>query len=241
MDNLIQKQIFHAQVANVRALEGAMKHVRRSINLAMRRADDSTERSHTLVLAVLYCAWLEAFFSKLVHTPFGLTSDEIEQVKAQQSKDGIARAWDKCVQLALRRVPDRGRSNYLPNIEQQLQTLIDDFVQKPAILRNKVAHGQWVMALNRHNSAVNVETTKELADLNVVTVDRWKLAVSRLAAVIEALIESPGRAFHRDYGTEMARMKEDLKASQSWTRESRMDRLARKPIRPTVATGCPHA
>ena len=233
MDDLTKTAVFRAQVPNVRALEAAIRHLRRSINLAMRKGDGPAERTHTLTLAVTYCAWLEAFFSKLIHTPFGLNIDEIRQIKAEQSSNGITAAWHRCVSLALQRVSSRGRSNYLPNIEQRLEKLVDEYVGAPSVLRNKIAHGQWSVALNRENDAVNPEISKDLAALDVVTIDRWRLAVTKLAAVVEALIESPDRAFHRDYWVQLSGLEEQLKATEKWTRQSKVDKLTQKPVRPT--------
>jgi hypothetical protein len=230
MNHSEPNQIFLAQAKNVGALESSIKHVRRTIHTAMRRGDVAGERSHTLVFAILYCAWLEAFLSKLVHTPFGLSEDDIGQIKAERTSRGISSAWSKCIELGLRKVSQTSRSNYLPNIAQRLNSLVQRFVEEPSLLRNKVAHGQWIEPLNRDNTASNVELRAALAALDIVTVDRWQLAVRRLAAAVEMLIESPQRAFHRDYWTEMAQVEADIKATEGWTRESRIAELLRKPI-----------
>jgi len=231
MVNQLNADVFRAQVVNLRMLERARAHLRRTINLAMRRSEDASERAHTLLLAILYCAWLEAFFLKLVHTPYGFSAGEVRQIKLIQSRDGIAAAWDKCIDLALARVKAGSRSSYLPNVSLRLHRLVDEFVRRPALLRNKIAHGQWIAALNRQNDAVNREITDDLSTTDVVVIDRWCLAVTHLAAVLEACIESPNRAFRRDYWQEMTKLNEKLANSETWTRETRIATLSRKPIK----------
>jgi hypothetical protein len=77
--------------------------------------------------------------------------------------------------------------------------LIDTFVQEPASLRNKIAHGQWAVALNRTRTAVNPDLTAKIQSLDIVTLDRWFAVASHLAEIIEALIESPERHFRGAY------------------------------------------
>lgn len=70
--------------------------------------------------------------------------------------------------------------------------------------RNKVAHGQWIVALNRENTAVNTKMTTELGELDTVVIWIWYRVHQHLSSIVEALIESPDRAFHRDYWQEIA-------------------------------------
>ena len=100
--------VFAAQTENVRALEQAWKHINKAINAAYSSGDTSSSEIHTKLLAQVYCAFAEAVFSKVIHTPNGLDLDEIAQVKAKGKKN-IVEAWKKCVELSLRRV--QGRSS----------------------------------------------------------------------------------------------------------------------------------
>src|SRR5580698_4066295 len=101
MDHTAKLAIFESQTQNVLSLKTAMRQVHRAINDALRANDGPRSEAFTKIYALLFCAWAEANFSKVLHTPYGLEIDEIEQIQAAKA-DGITAAWKKCVQLGLR-------------------------------------------------------------------------------------------------------------------------------------------
>ncbi|MEP1079258.1 hypothetical protein NDI52_28005 [Leptolyngbya sp. PL-A3] len=208
MNRNAQLAVFEAQVKNVRELDAAWKHVKRSINRDLVKGNQSSVRLHTKLLTLIYCAWLEASFSKLIHTPYGFDLSEIAQIKSA-SRNSIVEAWKECINIAALRV-NPGKSNYLPNIKQRLNQLIEKYVEEPSLLRNKVAHGQWVKALNRENSAINTELTIAISNLDVVKLDILHDACKGLCEIVEVLIESPERAFHRDYWLLLSKLEEHM-------------------------------
>ena len=236
MDHVQQLEVFKAQTSNVRRLDAARRQIRRSINHALRRSDDAAEEAHTIVLALLYCAWMEATLLKLLCTPYGLSPIEIEQIKSAQQTSGIGAAWVECIDVGLRRVGEQPKTGDLPNIRQRLCKLIETFVKSPAELRNKIAHGQWVTCLNRDRTAVNADLTGKLAKLDVVELERWFEAGRGLADIFEALIESPRRHFRGTYWKTLAELEERMSATKSWSRESRLDVLRRRPVRAPQTT-----
>ena len=112
--------------------------------------------------------------------------------------------WLKCLELGLRRVSKTPKSNYIPNIKQAVERMIAEYVQEPRVLRNKIAHGQWEIALNRKNENTNDNLTKQINGINVVLLNLWKESHQGLSNIIEALIESPDKSFHKDYWSEIA-------------------------------------
>jgi hypothetical protein len=224
--------VFEAQTVNVRKLEQVQTHLTRSINLAFRKGDRSSAEVHTRCLALVFCAWVEANFSKLIHTPHGFTLNEIEQIKR---KDGWARsiesAWQKTVELGLMRIKISPKSSYLSNRKQEILRLVQSHVVEPSLIRNKIAHGQWQVALNRENTAVAPDATQTIQNLNVVTLTRWFATHRYLALIVEALIESPNKAFHRDYWSYVTDLKQYLEKTAGWTLENKIDSLLRKPPR----------
>jgi hypothetical protein len=197
MDQQAKLQIFEAQVANVRSLKTAMRQVHRSINEALRQNDKPSLDTFTRIYALLFCSWAEANFSKVLHTPYGFNLDEIAQVQASKVH-GIAVAWKKCVELGLNHL-DAKRGSFRPNTQKKLGTAIDAHVFDPSLLRNKLAHGQWMVALNRDNDAVQAELTAKITDLDIVKIDGWIKGHQLLADVVEHLIETPKKAFMRDW------------------------------------------
>src|SRR5712691_10074243 len=100
--NLLRLEIFIAQVENVRELDSAWRYLNRTINADLVKNNQQSAFLHTKLLALTYCAWLEALFSKVIHTPYGLDLAEIDQIKEASRTDGIVSGWRKCIELALR-------------------------------------------------------------------------------------------------------------------------------------------
>ena len=230
MNNTDRLKIFQAQTENVRMLNQARTQINRAINYALRKGDKASSQVHTKVLALVFCAWVEANFSKLIHTPHGFTLDEIRQIKEIYHVDGLEAGWKKCIELGLRKIPNARKSNYIPNIRQKINRIVGDYVVAPSHIRNKVAHGQWKIALNRSNTAVNSDITKELVDLDIVVISKWFQVHEYLSNIVEMLIESPDRAFQRDYWMEIAKLEDFLQKSKNWNIDEKIKQLQRKPI-----------
>ena len=212
--------VFKAQTENVKALEQAWRHLNRTINAAYISGDSSSAEIHTKLLAQVYCAFSEAVFSKLIHTPDGFSLDDISQVKAK-GKRNIVEAWKKCVELSLRKV-DANRSGHVPNTRKRIYDLIDSYVYDPSLLRNKIAHGQWRIALNSHNTKVNEAITNQVKSITVVDLYRYKEAFTSLFRIVEDIIESPNKAHHRDYWVHITDFEESQKKMASWTVENKV-------------------
>ena len=134
-----------------------------------------------------FCAWAEANFSKVIYTPHGFDLDEIRQVKESKA-GGISEAWKKSVELGMRHL-DAKRGSFQPNAKQKLFAAIEAHVFDPTSLRNKLAHGQWTIALNRHNEAIQQDLTTDISKLDVVVISGWINAHELLADLVESLIE----------------------------------------------------
>lgn len=163
----------------------------------------------------------------MIHTPHGLTLDEIGQIKKSLNAEGVKSGWIKCAELAIRRV-DGDRSNYAPNVLRKLSSLIEEFIYDPSLLRNKLAHGQWSVALNRDNTAINAEITREIESCTVIDLYRREHSLERLSAIIEDMIESPNRAHRRDYWVHLTELEEGEREISKWTLERKVEQLQRK-------------
>jgi len=200
MDQRKKLEIYQAQTANLKELVKAKKQLNLTINTAIKDDNSAALEVNTKLFALLFSAWVEAQFVKTVHTPYGFSLNEISQIMknyANRAEDG----WKKCVELALRKASKKKNSKFLAAVERKLLKIIKDYVLQPRHLRNKIAHGQWVKALNSSNTAVNPNSSNELSSLDVVKISTWFDAYKYLADIIEILIESPQRAFFRDYYT----------------------------------------
>ena len=230
MDEKQRLSVFQAQTQNVRSLSRTWALINRQINDCIRVGNGPALDANTKFLAVLYCALSEATFSKLLHTPHGLELCEIEQVKAaRRMGSGIKDGWLKCAEVAIRRV-EGGKYNHQVNARKKLGELIETYIFDPTLIRNKLAHGQWTVALNRENTDINQELTRQLVALDVVELYRREQVLRPLAAIIEDMIESPDRAHFKDYWKHLARIEDTQRTLSKWTMErKRKQLLAKRP------------
>nr|WP_294866515.1 hypothetical protein [uncultured Pseudogulbenkiania sp.] len=219
--------VFDAQTINVRELEKAWSHTNRQINALLLQKSHKSVEITTKLLALIYCALAEALFSKLIHTPNGLPLVEIEQVKCNANARGVKFGWTKCAELAIRRV-EGAKSNHGPNVLKKLSEMIEQYIFDPSLIRNKLAHGQWSVALNRENTAVNTDITNEIDAHTVVELYRRKNALEKLGAILEDIIESPNKAHHRDYWLHLMEFEKQQEKLASWTIEKKIERLFEK-------------
>ena len=231
MDYVIALKVFQAQTQNVRSLDQAIKQIKRAINHSLRVNDTTAAGVQTKTLVLVFSAWAEARFSKLIHTPHGFELDEIQQIKVIYKLYGLERGWGKCLELALRKVSASGKSSEIPNKRQQISRIIRTYIIEPGLLRNKIAHGQWKIALTRHNDAQNPDVTQRLSELDVISVSIWLQAYEFLARIIEDLIESPNKTFRRDYWLHLSELETFLAKAKNWTLEAKITSLRRKPTR----------
>lgn len=196
----------------------------RHANQALRLGNSEELDMHTKLMALLFCAWSEANLSKLIHTPYGFELSEIDDIKSAWRLN-IEAAWLKTIELGLAKV-----ATPPPNASQQLRSLVKDFVVEPAGIRNKVAHGQWSVALNARGTNLNPDLTNELARLSIVDIQVWFRSSTLLSEVVEALIESPESAFHRDFATKLSDLEAFRLRSATFTLSSKLQQL--KPILP---------
>jgi hypothetical protein len=231
MDEPQRLSIFQSQTQNLRALHQAWKTVNRQINESILRNNNTALSINTKILAVVYCGIAEITFSKLIHTPHGLTLDEIAQIKTVVSSHGVRNGWVKCSELAVQRV-DGAKHNHPQNVRQKLEELIEEYIHDPSEIRNRLAHGQWDIALNNKNTAVNRDLTLKIESCDIIELYRRRYALHNLSAVIEDLIESPNRAHRRDYWKHIADLEAKQEELSAWTIERKTAQLRAKKSRP---------
>lgn len=225
MDRTKQLELFRAQTSNVKELEKAWRITKISINNSLKNSQIIEANVQTKILAIIYSAWTEALFSKLIHTPHGFELSEIAAIKAE---DNVKNKWLKCLDLAKNKI-DLSASGIssvdFQNIINHTIQLINDYIFVPSQLRNRVAHGQWVTALNGSNTNVSLPLTQALTDLNIVTLDTHKIACLGLAEIIRYIVESPNKSFNSEYARVAARLDNELTKRHSFNMTNHVDRL----------------
>ena len=229
MDETQKLQIYQAQVENTRSLNSSMSHVHRAVNQAFRSNDEALATTFTKTYALLFCAWTEANFSKVIHTPYGFCTAEIDQIKMAKNH-GISKSWEKAVELGLRHL-DAKRGNFKPNTQKKLYELIESHVFEPSTLRNKLAHGQWKLALNRENNHVEQVMTQNITDLDIVKIQSWREGHKIISEAVETLIESPKKAFPRNWHEYVVKIEEKILDFDTRTIEHHVAKLKKKKSR----------
>ncbi|MXN52617.1 hypothetical protein GR158_15960 [Shinella sp. AETb1-6] len=224
MDQASCNKVFGAQTQNVRALSGARVQLSRAINDALKQKNYATVGVLSKSLALVFCAWVEASFSKLIHTPHGFTLDEIATIKQAISSGSVVSGWERAIQIAMTD-HDAAKSNFDANDSQKLSDLVDRFVKRPSLLRNKIAHGQWIVALNGKNTDINSDVTNDISEINSVMIDTWFECQEKLIEIVEHLIHSPNKAFIKTYRARVDQLEQLYQERQTWTDETKRAKL----------------
>ena len=105
--------------------------------------------------------------------------------------------------IALQKVGTWSTNSDLQNTKKKLLEIIKYYIYSPSLLRNKIAHGQWFHALNKKNTAENIDLMKKLAELDSVELDKQFEVHKYLGLIIRDLVQSPKKGFHHNYWVHM--------------------------------------
>lgn len=225
MTDLEIKNIHILQSRNVRHLKRVRKNLAMDINLYLIKNDLFQVSIKTKLYSLLYSALSEAQFTQILHTPYGFHHSEILKVQSQRS---LGESWHYMLDLALEKVGDWKTNRDLETRRKFLKETIVEYIEKPQELRNKIAHGQWVHALNSLNTKENVDTTNRIKNLNVVTISIWFEVHQYLCFIIRDLIQSPKKGFHNNYWNYYVDFQSFLAKSKTWTLEKKVKSLKQK-------------
>lgn len=81
---------YEIQTHNVRELNKAWKQTTMLINESYRTKNFQAVDIQTKLLSLLFSAYTEAIFSKLIHTPYALNSSEIDTLKTKFRNESFA-------------------------------------------------------------------------------------------------------------------------------------------------------
>jgi hypothetical protein len=224
-----KKELFKTQTKNVKFLKQVETMLIRDINAFLRKNDMLQVEIKTKLLALLYSATSEAQFLQILLTPNGFTDTEIRDINTAKQAE-ITKGWKKMIDLTMGKVKDNEVSEDLLNLKNKLYALVEEYIKKPSILRNKVAHGQWKFPLNSNNTAVNPDIFNIMNELNVVTLSKWSEVHQYMCFIIRDLVQSPRKGFDKRYENNLDGLDKFLEESESWTLEKRIIALKAKSV-----------
>lgn len=203
-------ELHKGSIRNRKYIQSAIKQVKRRINKYLRVNDEFLLKLETLHFASLFLYECEALLLEVISVEGAFTSNEIAGLLSKRS---LEEKWKSTFTLAMNRFDYAARTNQLeipvPNVESHHHRVIDDFnglfqdhLLGPITIRNKICHGQAVVAFSE-TWKLNSDITKAIHDLSFSDIETDLLVVEKIAWILGELIKSPGKAHPRDYENEM--------------------------------------
>ncbi len=214
------------QSENVRFLNQVIKLLIKDINLHIRKSDDFQVNAKTKIFSLVYSAWSEAQFVQILFTPHGFLYPEILKIKDK----GVVAGWKLMIEQAINRVGDPAVDNNLKNKLDKLNGIIKQYIEAPYAFRNKIAHGQWVRALNKDKASENQKLTNDLGQLDPLEIYKRVKIHGFLGDIVRDLIQSPKKAFNKNYLKHISNLEEFIEDTKNWTLIGKKERLLKKPI-----------
>lgn len=220
--------VYEASVKNVKELNKQAKTIKRLLNQALIKNRQSDIDALTKTYALMYSAYAEVSFQKLINTPYGFSNDYIKQI---QSCGNLEQKWQKCFDFALKSISNEHNKGEIANKTKWLTEIMKKYIIVPSQTRNKIAHGQWCVCLNTDCTAVNTDLTHILSTLDYVQIDRLFNIYEIFVQCIEDLIESPRKAHYRDFYLQLSKLDEYITKTEKYTLDTKKEKLLSSPKR----------
>ncbi len=215
--------IYILQSRNVRKLLKVKKSLLRDINRNSKLNNNSDVEIKTKMYSLLYSAWSEAQFVQILHTPKALFPRDIQDIEAEKKQNGIINGWKLLIELAINKVGNINKSSDLQTRKETIINIISNHVEKQSILRNKIAHGQWVHAVNREHTKESFDFTSDLNNLDYVKIDILFKIHQYLGLILRDLVQSPKKGFHHNYWSNITKLENYIQKTVGWSIETRKE------------------
>jgi hypothetical protein len=221
--------IFSLETQNVYAgFHKNRKQLLRALNSSLVKNDQAMLKTLTFAYVLLFAAWSEAQFMQVIHTPNALSETEIDSIKKLKNKSGIGEAWKKLIQFAFKKVS--GHTKEVKKKEARLLKIVEDNVIPNSLLRNKIAHGQLTVALNKEHTAKNESLTNQLNELDYVQVDFLFQIQQVIGFIVRDLLQSPERGHFRYFWKHDTDLQSLLDKKESQNKNSKLQVLESRAI-----------
>lgn len=239
--------MYEAASKNYREVERALTQVERAITSAIKRNDGTSVQALTGVQLLLVSVKAEARLIRVLNTPKGLTEAQRSRVLAE---DQAIERWRRVVGDAFRRHYRVQTSSKLVDALDHdvlakyntLSSLIDNELLLIISLRNKLAHGQWVMPFNAGLTAVESSAVGALRAENTLSLRYRDRLLAQMGNIVgDLVVTAPGfEANFNKYFLKIRRYRQllghmDYRAWEAEIRQRKAD-LARVPPLATPAS-----
>lgn len=225
------EQIFNVYVLqseNVRYLWKVKKNQLTELNCCIKKKDNFSLKAKTTMFALLYSAWSESQFVQIQNTPNAFFPREIEDIQAKTKSHGIVAGWVMLVDIAFSKVGDVDKNSDLQKRHESILKRIKEIIEQESIIRNKIAHGQWVNALNRKQSDES-PVTEKMDELDYVKIDRLFEIHKLLGVILRDLVQSPQNGFHQNYWQDSQKLLNYADKTKNYSVENKRSLLDKRP------------
>jgi hypothetical protein len=223
------EKLYRYHSENLRAVDRGLEDVLSSGRAAIARGRDVAAPTYVRLFAFLMGAWSECRLLKLLYEPQAFTTEErtrILQCKALER-------WQELVDVAFRkhyRIPAaKLQPPALPQTAHArlsfLMQLFDRDLQSIIVLRNKLAHGQWVYPLTDDLDGVAQAQMDALRVENLLSLKQKRSLLDAVCATVHDLAVSK-TTFERDSDrhfrlVEQTRINIERKSYEKWVQQLR--------------------
>lgn len=220
--------VYVLQSENVRYLWKVKKNQLSDLNSCIKKKDNFSLKAKTTMFALLYSAWSESQFIQIQNTPNAFFPREIKDIQAETKDHGIVSGWVKLIDIAFSKVGDADKNSDLQTRHESILSRIKEIIEQESIIRNKIAHGQWINALNRGQSAES-PVTEKLEELDYVKIDRLFEIHKLLGVILRDLVQSPKNGFHKNYWNDSQKLLDYTEKTKDYSVEHKKSLLEKRP------------
>lgn len=224
VNTITRDTIFSLETENVsKGVYGHRKQLLRVLNNALLKGEQPVLITLTFSYVLLFAAWSEAQFMQVIHTPDTLSDSQVNSIKDAKNRLGMGEGWKALIKCAFAKVP--GDDVQVREKEARLIKVIEECIIPNSLLRNKIAHGQWSVALNREHTAQNADLTNQLNELDYVKIDLLFQIQQVIGFIVRDLLQSPDRGHFRFFWQHDTKLQELLSKRSSWNIDSKLATL----------------
>jgi hypothetical protein len=198
---LSREALYDVHSRNLAAVDRGTNRIKRAANRAVAQWQLATAGDLTKIYALLLAAKLEVRLRKLMYEAPAFTDAQRRAITNEESQD---QQWLRAIDEAFkRRYGVRRLSGKSLDVTPRVRRdVLREAVKKDLApimrLRNRLAHGQWAVALTNAGDAVSKELDDVLGGLNVLDLKHQERLIDRLGDAISDLAVSR-RTFERDF------------------------------------------
>jgi len=231
-----------AHLLNLNTIRKSTRIIDRELNLAIRGKNEFKEQMYIRILLFLWMTWAECKLNSLLTTQSQLSDDDRKFIQ-KKAKSEVER-WFLLLDLLVRR-------RYLDGDEQkQLDELtlggvtfnrystVQKMIERVGFyieIRNRLAHGQWTVALNSNRTSENPKITQSIWSITKTDILVLKRHLIILGAIMHDLIASRN-AFEGGFRIHTKQLDKAIRDFEGKMDEFRK-RLLSKPYYRYIAVG----